>query len=196
MLLTRRLLPFATLRPSVSSTSLGTAAAVATYRTMSRKKAPATGESSPPGGGVDLSTLLIRPTKDGGLLINVRLQPNASRDSVGEIGPGDDGTLTLSAAVTAAPDKGKANAALCLLISDTLRVPKTSVSLAAGHTSRNKVVRIESSMLPDRPTAPTESKKKASSSGGAGKKGSGKDVVPTFSPEELELCQRLEKLLR
>jgi len=46
--------------------------------------------------------------------------------------------LVLKARVRAAPDKGKANAALEKLISKWMGVPRTSVQLVSGSTSRIK----------------------------------------------------------
>ena len=70
--------------------------------------------------------------------LNVKVQPHAKRNTV-EVS--DDGALTIR--VTAAPDRGKANAAAIKLLASSLRVPKSSVSIIRGHTSRNKVVRVD-----------------------------------------------------
>lgn len=47
---------------------------------------------------------------------------------------------TLKAAVTAAPEDGKANDALIALLSDEWRVPKSALSIVKGGTSRAKQV--------------------------------------------------------
>ncbi|HEY5506988.1 MAG TPA: DUF167 domain-containing protein [Coriobacteriia bacterium] len=65
--------------------------------------------------------------------ITVHVTPRSGRDSI-EAGPG--GVLRLR--VTAAPDEGKANTAVCKLVADALGVPKTSVSVVRGHTARTK----------------------------------------------------------
>ena len=49
----------------------------------------------------------------------------------------------LSVRVTAPPDAGKANAAVCKAIATALRVPKTAVRIVRGATSRHKVLEIE-----------------------------------------------------
>ena len=67
----------------------------------------------------------------------VRVQPRARRNEiVGEIGE------ALKLAITAPPVEGKANAACIELLAKTLKLPKSSVSIAAGETSRNKLVRV------------------------------------------------------
>ena len=45
--------------------------------------------------------------------------------------------------VTAPPVDGKANDALCRLVAKAVGVAPSSVSVVRGHTSRDKVVRVE-----------------------------------------------------
>lgn len=45
--------------------------------------------------------------------------------------------------VTAAPDDGKANAAVCKVLADALGVPKTSVRVVRGQTARTKQVEVD-----------------------------------------------------
>ena len=70
--------------------------------------------------------------------LNIKVHPRANRNTV-EVS--DDGAVTIR--VTAAPDRGKANAAAVKLLAGRLDVPKSSVSIIRGHTSRNKVVRVD-----------------------------------------------------
>jgi uncharacterized protein (TIGR00251 family) len=68
----------------------------------------------------------------------VRLQPRARRDEiVGE----RDGQIVIR--VTAPPVDGKANAALEAFVAKRAGVPKSSVAVVKGHTSRDKVVRVD-----------------------------------------------------
>lgn len=53
-----------------------------------------------------------------------------------------DGSVVLQARVTAPPDKGKANAALIVLVAQAFGVPKTAVSIASGAASRLKILEI------------------------------------------------------
>lgn len=48
----------------------------------------------------------------------------------------------LQVRVSAAPEHGKANLAVCKLIAKALGVPKGSVSVVLGETSRHKVIEV------------------------------------------------------
>lgn len=52
------------------------------------------------------------------------------------------GRMLLKARVRAVPEDGKANAALLKLLAKTIGVPKSAVTLVAGHTSRVKTLRL------------------------------------------------------
>ena len=67
----------------------------------------------------------------------VKVHPRAKKNAItGEVGEG------LKVALTAPPVDGKANAACTEFFAKLLKVPRASVSIAAGLTSRNKVVRV------------------------------------------------------
>ena len=70
--------------------------------------------------------------------LNVRVTPGARQDGV----VGWQGTA-LKVKVRAAPEKGKANAAVCALIARTLGVPPTAVAVERGHTARGKLLLID-----------------------------------------------------
>lgn len=71
-------------------------------------------------------------------ILNVRLQPRASRNAVvGFVGD------VLRVRVTAPPVGGEANEALVTLLAGKLRIGRGRVTLMKGHRSRNKTVRIE-----------------------------------------------------
>ncbi|MBX4958877.1 DUF167 domain-containing protein [Rhizobium lentis] len=80
---------------------------------------------------------------DDHLRLAVRLTPNGGRNAIDGIEADGDGEALLRARVTSVPEKGKANKALILLIAQSLRIPKSSVSLASGETARKKILRIE-----------------------------------------------------
>jgi uncharacterized protein (TIGR00251 family) len=48
----------------------------------------------------------------------------------------------LKLSLTAPPSDGKANAACIDFFAKLLNLPRSSVTIAAGHTSRNKVIRV------------------------------------------------------
>ena len=67
----------------------------------------------------------------------MKVQPKASANKIlGE----HDGALKIS--VTASLEKGKANAAVLALLSKELGVPKSSIEIVRGETSRLKTLRI------------------------------------------------------
>jgi uncharacterized protein (TIGR00251 family) len=74
---------------------------------------------------------------DGGVSITVRVQPGASREGI--VGLYGD---AVKIALTAPAVDGKANDALIRCLAALLQVPRMSVEIAAGHTSRSKIVRV------------------------------------------------------
>ncbi len=70
--------------------------------------------------------------------IKIRVIPRERRDEIG----GERGGLLLIR-LTAPPIDGAANAALCRLVARRAGVPARRVSIVRGHTSRDKVVRVE-----------------------------------------------------
>jgi hypothetical protein len=77
------------------------------------------------------------------LRVSIRLTPNGSRDQIDGLEQSDDGGCHVKAKVTAVPEDGKANKALVQLLAKQLRVPKSSISVIAGETTRKKILRIE-----------------------------------------------------
>lgn len=84
----------------------------------------------------------FRATEDG-VAVALRVTPGASANRIKGIAVDADGASVLKVAVTAAPEGGKANAALIRLLARAWKVPKTSLSVASGAGSRRKVVHIE-----------------------------------------------------
>ncbi|ABF43205.1 protein of unknown function DUF167 [Candidatus Koribacter versatilis Ellin345] len=79
----------------------------------------------------------IRETSSG-VSFAVRLQPKAKKTAIiGEL----NGALKLG--VTDPPIDGRANEALIRFVAGLLKVTRSSVTIAAGESSRNKVIRIE-----------------------------------------------------
>jgi uncharacterized protein (TIGR00251 family) len=72
-----------------------------------------------------------------GITFAVKIHPRARKNAItGELG----GALKLS--LTAPPVEGKANAACVEFLANLLKVPRSSVTIASGLSSRRKVIRI------------------------------------------------------
>jgi uncharacterized protein len=71
--------------------------------------------------------------------IKVRVQPKASRNQI--LGYQDD---RLRMRVTAPPEGGRANEAVITLLAEALSIAKSRVKIVRGHTSREKLVVVES----------------------------------------------------
>jgi uncharacterized protein (TIGR00251 family) len=73
----------------------------------------------------------------GGATLAVKVHPRAKKNAItGEVGD------TLKLAVTAPPVDGRANQACIEFFANLLDVPRSSVTIASGETSRNKVIRV------------------------------------------------------
>lgn len=77
-----------------------------------------------------------------GLSIALRVTPRGGRDSVDGIEQLSDGRNVLKVRVRAIADGGEANRAVLALLAKSLGVPKASVSLLSGATSRLKQVAV------------------------------------------------------
>ena len=79
------------------------------------------------------------PVKDAGTgaRFAVKVHPRARKNAItGETGD------ALKVALTAPPVEGKANQACIEFFAKLLKVPRSSVSIASGQSSRNKVIEI------------------------------------------------------
>ncbi len=72
---------------------------------------------------------------EGGSAFAVRVVPRASKDEI--VGLHDN---ALKIKVTAPPVEGAANEAVIKLLAEKLDIPKSKLEIAAGATSRQKVV--------------------------------------------------------
>ncbi|MBB4230922.1 DUF167 domain-containing protein [Rhizobium mongolense] len=80
---------------------------------------------------------------DDHIRLAVRLTPNGGRDAIDGIEADAEGECHIKIRVAAIPEKGKANKALIALLSKALGIPKSSIQLMSGDTSRKKVLRID-----------------------------------------------------
>ncbi len=74
---------------------------------------------------------------DGGISFAVKVHPRAKKNAItGEVGD------SLKLSLTTPPIEGRANEACIEFFAKLLKVPRSSVTIASGLTSRNKVIRI------------------------------------------------------
>jgi hypothetical protein len=72
-----------------------------------------------------------------GVTFAVKVHPRARKSGItGELSD------VLKVSITAPPIDGKANEACIEFFANLLKVPRASVSIAAGQSSRNKIVRV------------------------------------------------------
>ena len=76
--------------------------------------------------------------EDGsGIAFAVKVHPRAKKNAItGELGD------ALKVSLTAPPVEGRANEACIEFFAKLLKVPRSSVTIASGQTSRNKVIRV------------------------------------------------------
>ncbi len=72
----------------------------------------------------------------------MRLTPRASSDRVLGVALDEAGEAVLRVQVTAAPEDGRANAALAALLAKRWRLPKSSIAVVQGQAARRKVLHI------------------------------------------------------
>jgi uncharacterized protein YggU (UPF0235/DUF167 family) len=79
---------------------------------------------------------------EGGVLVHVRLTPRGGRDAIEGVETLADGRTVLKARVRAAPEEGRANAALLKLLAEAAGLPASRAELAGGATARLKRIRL------------------------------------------------------
>ena len=75
---------------------------------------------------------------NGGIEFEVIAKPKSRKEGIAGV---HDGALRI--AITAAPEKGRANDAIVKVLSELLHVPAKSISIVSGQTSRRKRIRID-----------------------------------------------------
>lgn len=76
---------------------------------------------------------MLKETKDG-LIVNIKISPNSKKN---EIVREEEYTKIK---ITAQPIDGKANKALIEFLSKNFKIPKTSIKILKGETSKEKTV--------------------------------------------------------
>lgn len=77
-----------------------------------------------------------------GARVTLRVTPGASRTAITGLADTVSGGRALKVSVTVVAEGGKANDAVIKFLAKTLRVAKSSLTLIAGHTDRNKIIHI------------------------------------------------------
>jgi uncharacterized protein len=81
--------------------------------------------------------MVVIQNSSSGVTFTVKIHPRAKKNAItGEVGD------ALKVSLTAPPVDGKANAACIEFFAKLLNVPRSSVTIASGQNSRNKVIRI------------------------------------------------------
>ena len=75
-------------------------------------------------------------------IINVHVTPKSGRDVLCGVEADTLGNALLKVKVTASPNVGEANIAVCRLIAKSVGVPKSFVTVKRGHKSRYKQIEI------------------------------------------------------
>ena len=87
---------------------------------------------------MDWTELRSRLQKEGAVSLRIKAIPKSQKtEAVGFLA---DGCLKVK--VAAVPEKGKANAELCEYLAEVFGVSKRNVTVLAGETSHNKVLRV------------------------------------------------------
>ena len=74
---------------------------------------------------------------DGCVTFAVKIHPRAKKDAIsGELGE------ALKLSLTAPPIEGRANEACIEFLAKLLKVSRSSITIASGHTNRYKVIRV------------------------------------------------------
>jgi hypothetical protein len=84
-----------------------------------------------------IAALNIR-TRAGGVLVEAKIVPNASRNRIAGV-LGD----RLKIAVSTPPEKGKANQAVCQVLAEVLGIDRRGVRVVAGEGRPRKTLAIE-----------------------------------------------------
>ena len=77
-----------------------------------------------------------------GCIIAVRVTPRSAKPGIGCWRIGAEGREELEIRVAAAPTDGEANAAVLKLLAKRLGLPKSSVEIVGGETSRHKRISV------------------------------------------------------
>ena len=79
---------------------------------------------------------MVKETKDG-LIVNIKIAPNSKKNEIIR----EEEFVKIK--ITAQPIDGKANKALVEFLSKNFKIPKTSIKILKGETSKEKTILFE-----------------------------------------------------
>ncbi len=77
-----------------------------------------------------------------GIIIHLKVTPNASKNAISEVISGADGQQLLKVKVAAVPDDNKANKALIKFLAKEWGISPSAIEIISGQTARNKKLMI------------------------------------------------------
>jgi hypothetical protein len=81
--------------------------------------------------------LIVIEDLSGGVTLTVKVHPRAKKNAItGQVGD------ALKVSITAPPVDGRANESCIEFFAKLLKVPRSSVTIASGESSRHKVIRV------------------------------------------------------
>ncbi|MED6281120.1 hypothetical protein CHARACLAT_017984 [Characodon lateralis] len=114
-------------------------------RAMSRKQKEVKGQVKVAGGGTaeKPATGPVTRDKSGAVAITVHAKPGSKHSSITDVSAQGVGV-----SIAAPPTDGEANAELVRYLAEVLELKKSQISLDKGSRSRDKVIRVDSSLDP------------------------------------------------
>ncbi|XP_027140520.1 UPF0235 protein C15orf40 homolog isoform X5 [Larimichthys crocea] len=120
-----------------------------TNRKMPKKektvKGRAAGAAGGAAGGAEAGgSCPVSPDKSGVVFITVHAKPGSCRSAITDVG-----SQAVGVSIAAPPTDGEANAELVRFLAEVLELKKSHVCLHKGSRSRDKVIRLDSSLSPE-----------------------------------------------
>ncbi len=88
-----------------------------------------------------LTMPFVRTDRHGDVIVDIQVIPNAAKTQADGL-YGEQDTVALKVRLNAPPVDGKANAALLKWLADQLGIPRKSLEVVRGQTSRRKQLRL------------------------------------------------------
>ncbi|XP_027140519.1 UPF0235 protein C15orf40 homolog isoform X4 [Larimichthys crocea] len=104
----------------------------------------AAGAAGAAGGAEAGGSCPVSPDKSGVVFITVHAKPGSCRSAITDVG-----SQAVGVSIAAPPTDGEANAELVRFLAEVLELKKSHVCLHKGSRSRDKVIRLDSSLSPE-----------------------------------------------